>query len=70
MHGDNRMHFTGRRALILERERLEGARKWLFVLTGILLSNTDEGRVEFAEYSTFLTDVTFCSCEGNKNSVS
>jgi hypothetical protein len=37
-----------RLALILERGRLEAARKQLFVVTRILLSGTDEGRVEFA----------------------
>jgi hypothetical protein len=42
------MNFTGRLALILERERIESARKQPFVLTGIELSDTDEGRAEFA----------------------
>jgi hypothetical protein len=42
------MNFTGRLALIMERVGLEGARKELFVVTGMLLSDTGEGRVEFA----------------------
>jgi hypothetical protein len=50
LYGDGRMNFKGTLALalILERERLQCARKQLFVVTGISLSDTDGGSVEFA----------------------
>jgi hypothetical protein len=47
LYGDARTKFRRILALILERERLEGAREQLFALSVTVLSKTDEDRVEF-----------------------